>query len=90
LLWDSPTASEYTIAALIMARSYKVLPLPEMDGGIGIVEMLFKSNIIALVGGGSKPAFPPTQFVLWDDHQKKSIGSIDFKSNIKAVRLRKD
>ncbi len=61
-----------------------------MDGGIGIVEMLFKSNIIALVGGGSKPAFPPTQFVLWDDHQKKSIGSIDFKSNIKAVRLRKD
>lgn len=90
MLSDSPTDSESITAAHITARSYRVLPSPEMDGGIGIVEMLFKSNIIALVGGGPKPAFPPTQFVLWDDHQKKSIGSIDFKSNIKAVRLRKD
>eukprot|EP01065_Artemidia_motanka_P051417 TRINITY_DN9071_c0_g2_i1.p1 TRINITY_DN9071_c0_g2~~TRINITY_DN9071_c0_g2_i1.p1 ORF type:complete len:341 (+),score=56.11 TRINITY_DN9071_c0_g2_i1:62-1084(+) len=58
------------------------------NGGIGIAEMLYRTNIFALVGGGSNPAWQPNRVQLWDDHTAQVIGTLDFKdAEVKAVKM---
>eukprot|EP01060_Flectonema_neradi_P025937 TRINITY_DN3479_c1_g3_i1.p1 TRINITY_DN3479_c1_g3~~TRINITY_DN3479_c1_g3_i1.p1 ORF type:complete len:353 (+),score=49.37 TRINITY_DN3479_c1_g3_i1:103-1161(+) len=60
------------------------------NGGIGIVEMLFRCNILALVGGGKRPCFPTDKVKLWDDHTMQVIGDMTFRDVVRAVKLRRD
>ena len=38
----------------------------DLKGGIGIIQMLEKTNIVALVSGGNRPAFNLNNVVLWN------------------------
>ena len=59
-----------------------------MNGGIGIIEMFQRTNLLALVGGGKNPKFQINQLIIWDDHQGKIISKLRFNENLMSVRLR--
>lgn len=60
------------------------------SGGFKIVEMLFRCNILALVGSKTNAQYPPNNVIIWDDHQSRCIGEFSFRSEVRAVKLRKD
>eukprot|EP00529_Nitzschia_sp_RCC80_P011898 CAMPEP_0113492434 /NCGR_PEP_ID=MMETSP0014_2-20120614/28073_1 /TAXON_ID=2857 /ORGANISM="Nitzschia sp." /LENGTH=580 /DNA_ID=CAMNT_0000386263 /DNA_START=330 /DNA_END=2072 /DNA_ORIENTATION=+ /assembly_acc=CAM_ASM_000159 len=61
-----------------------------LRGGIGHVEMLFRCNLMALVGGGPSPHAAPHRVLVWDDHVPKEIGELAFRQAVLNVKLRKD
>ncbi|XP_050381283.1 autophagy-related protein 18a-like [Argentina anserina] len=60
-------------------------------GAVGLVHMLFRCNILTLVGAAApEPLYSPNKVMIWDDHQSRCIGELSFRSEVKSVRLRRD
>ena len=63
-----------------------------MGGGIGRIEMLNTTNILALVGGGKNPKFSINKIIIWDDKKDRDniIGELRFNTNILNIKIKMD
>ena len=102
ILNDNPTEILYlsfnqdnTCIAIGAENGFKIINVSpfldlyykDMKGGIGIIEMLYKSNILALAGGGKNPKYNLNEFVLWDEEKDSEICKIRTKKTFIRVCL---
>jgi len=76
-------------------RLYNTHPVKEIErcelgGGIAVAEMLFRSNYLALVGGGRRSAFPPNKLIVWDCSVGKAVIELEMEGRVLGARLRRD
>ncbi|XP_077993743.1 WD repeat domain phosphoinositide-interacting protein 4-like [Glandiceps talaboti] len=78
-------------------RIYNVEPLVEklhLDkdevGSIGLIEMLRRTNLLAIVGGGATPKFAENTVLVWDDCRKKFVVELTFPGTVLGIRLHMD
>ncbi len=58
-----------------------------LNGGIKIVEMLYKSHLIFITGTGEVPKYPPNKLMQWDDSKKIFIY---YKFNLNLYKQRRE
>ena len=62
----------------------------KMKGGISKVQMLYKSNFLALLGGGKLPKYNNNKVVIWDDYENRAISELKFITPVINIKLKKD
>jgi hypothetical protein len=58
-----------------------------LNGGIGIAELLYRSNIIGLVGGGVNPKYAINKVMIWDDGKDRVCAELSFRSGVKNLKV---
>ncbi|KAJ9599554.1 hypothetical protein L9F63_009952, partial [Diploptera punctata] len=78
-------------------RIYNVDPLVEkahydleLVGSVSHCEMLHRTNLLAIVGGGYRPKFAENTVLVYDDISKKFVLEFTFNTPVRAVRMRRD
>jgi len=61
-----------------------------LDYEVTMVVMLYRTNILALVGSDNNMNNKRSKLIIWDDCQKKPLSELKFNQNIMNVKLRKD
>ena len=63
------------------------------SGGIARIEMLYRTNLLALTGHHSTAShsqYPPNKVLIYDDHSQRTIGELSFRQKVLVTKLRRD
>ncbi|CAG8579518.1 12778_t:CDS:10 [Ambispora leptoticha] len=75
------------LESVIQKVGLETILLSVTEGGIGIVEMLFCTSLVALVGAGEQPAFSPRRLQITNTKRQSTICELTFATSILAVKL---
>ncbi|CAO3597808.1 unnamed protein product [Absidia cylindrospora] len=90
---------DYGCFAIGMDNGFRVFnsePLIEQarnesdEGGIALIEMLYRTNYLALVGGGRNPRYSPNKMIIYDSMKDQAVLELEYKSEVKNVKLRRE
>lgn len=75
-------------------RIYNSYPLKcsikrEIEGGVSVIEILNRSNVMAFVGTGNNSKFAPNKVILWDEVSSKVVNEIVLRYTIKKIKLKR-
>jgi len=59
-------------------------------GSVGFCEMVYRSNLFAMVSGGTRPKYAENSVLLYDDMSKKSVLEFTFNQPVLGVRCKRD
>lgn len=62
----------------------------EMVGSVSTAEMLFRTNLVAFVGGGRRPRFADNTVMVYDDRRREFVLELVLPESVLAVRLKRD
>ena len=55
-----------------------------------MIELVYRTNIMAFVGTGLNENYPVNRVILWDDQKLVAIGEFNFKEPVLGIKLRED
>ncbi|ELP86341.1 WD repeat domain phosphoinositide-interacting protein, putative [Entamoeba invadens IP1] len=61
-----------------------------LGGGVGIIELFHKSNMLSFVGGGTTPAYDTKKVIIWDDYQGKPFGVLEYPTEVRGIKIQKE
>eukprot|EP00042_Codosiga_hollandica_P053883 m.716483 g.716483 ORF g.716483 m.716483 type:complete len:456 (-) comp58795_c0_seq1:149-1516(-) len=56
-------------------------------GGVGLIKMYNRTNMLALVGAGRNPVGPPNRVLIWDDAKQRTKFELEFKTPVLNIEL---
>lgn len=68
--------------------SMEIILRKKFFGGIGPIDCLETSNIIAMTGGGLFPYFPQNKLIVWDENVEQIKAEISLKQEIKNIKFK--
>lgn len=89
---------DYTCVSIASREGFSIFNLDPVElrykhsggEGVGHIEMLHCTSLIALVGSGDQPGSSPRKFKLWNSKNKETICEISFPSSVLNVKLNRD
>jgi len=59
-------------------------------GSVGFCELVYRSNLFAMVSGGSRPKYADNAILIYDDLKHKGVIEFTFSQPVLSVRCRRD